>query len=143
MSNDFANEVKMTNLNEQLERLKETKDSIERNALAVTVTETGDPSVIAVLVELIDRPDLSNQRATLVNCLGKFDCSNKFLWLVNLVCQGNWEVAHEAFDILADIESVDSNEAKQGFDVLSKTLDSSAIDDWRETLVTDLLAMFD
>jgi hypothetical protein len=59
-----------------------------------TLAETGDPSVKAVLVELIDRPDLSDQRATLVNCLARFDCSNKFLWLVNLVCQGNWEVAH-------------------------------------------------
>lgn len=133
----------MSSLGEQLERLKETKDTLERNALAIAVAETGDPSVKAVLVELIDRPDLSDQRATLVNCLARFDCSNKFLWLVNLVCQGNWEVAHEAFDILADIESVDSIEAKLGFDVLSKTLDSGAIDDWREKLVTDLLAMFD
>lgn len=101
----------MPSLSERLERLKDTKDSVERNALAITLTETGDPTVQAVLVELIDRPELSEQRATLVNCLGKYDCSNKFLWLVNLVCQGNWEVAHEAFDILADIESVDSNGA--------------------------------
>lgn len=131
------------NLNAQLERLKETKDSVERNALAITVSETPDPSVQAALVALIDRPDLLDQRATLVNCLGKFDCSDKFLWLVNLVCQGNWEVAHEAFDILADVESVDSREAKLGFDVLSKALDSGVIDDWREKLVADLLAMFD
>ena len=68
--------------------MKNTKDSIERNALAITVSETGDPSVQKVLVELIDRPDLLDQRATLVNCLGRFDRSNKFLWLVNLVCQG-------------------------------------------------------
>lgn len=131
------------NLNAKLERLKETKDSVERNALAITVSETRDPSVQAALVALIDRPDLLDQRATLVNCLGKFDCSDKFLWLVNLVCQGNWEVAHEAFDILADVESVDSREAKLGFDVLSKALDSGVIDDWREKLVADLLAMFD
>lgn len=133
----------MLNLSAQLERLKETKDSVERNALAIMVSETRDPSVQAALVALIDRPGLLDQRATLVNCLGKFDCSDKFLWLVNLVCQGNWEVAHEAFDILADVESVDSREAKLGFDVLSKALDSGVIDDWREKLVADLLAMFD
>jgi len=133
----------MTSLSEQLERLKNTTDSVERNALAIAVVETGDPSVQAVLVELIDRPELSDQRATLVNCLGRFDCSTKFLWLVNLVCQGNWEVAHEAFDILADIETVDPRQAKQGFDVLTTTRDSGAIDDWREKLVADLLSMFD
>ncbi|MFC4161654.1 hypothetical protein [Chitinimonas lacunae] len=136
-------EVEMSILSEQLQRLKDTKDSVERNALAIDVTEKGDPSVQAVLVELIDRPDLSDQRATLVNCLGKFDCSNKFLWLVNLVCQGNWEVAHEAFNILTDIELIDSKEAKLGFDVLSKSLESCALDDWRKKLIADLLAMFD
>lgn len=133
----------MSSLSEQLERLKDTKDSIERNALAIAVAESGDPSVQAVLVELIDRPELSDQRATLVNCLGRFDCSEKFLWLVNLVCQGNWEVAHEAFDILADIESVNSRDAKCGFDILSKTLNSDTIDGWRAKLVEDLVAMFD
>lgn len=133
----------MASLSEQLERLKITTDSIERNALAIAVAETGDPSVQSVLVELIDRPELSEQRATLVNCLGKFDCSTKFLWLVNLVCQGNWEVAHEAFDILTDIKIVDPKQAKQGFDVLSATLDSGVSDDWREKLVRDLLSMFD
>lgn len=133
----------MSSLSELLERLKHTKDNIERNSLAISVTETGDPSVQAVLVELIDRPELSDQRATLVNCLGRFDCSDKFVWLVNLVCQGNWEVAHEAFDILADVEEVNSRDAKSGFDVLSKTLNSDAIEDWRVKLVEDLLAMFD
>ena len=132
----------MSSLSEQLEKMKDTKDSIERNALAITVSETGDPSVQKVLVELIDCPDLLDQRATLVNCLGRFDCSNKFLWLVNLVCQGNWEVAHEAFDILAEIEVVDSREASLGFEVLSRTLESNMIDDWREKLVKDLLGMF-
>jgi hypothetical protein len=133
----------MSSLDEQLQRLKSTTHSIERNALAITAAETGDPSVKDVLIELIDRPELSQQRATLVNCVGRFDCSPEFLWLVNLVCQGNWEVAHEAFDILADLETVDSRLAKQGVDVLSKARDSGAIDDWRENLIADLLSMFD
>jgi hypothetical protein len=133
----------MSNLNEQLEKLKYTEDTSERNLLAIAVTETGDPSVQRVLVELINRPDLSDQRGTLVNCLGRFDCSNRFFWLVNLVCQGNWEVAHEAFDIVADIQAVDPRESKLGFEVLSKTLESGEIDDWRQNLAADLLAMFE
>lgn len=133
----------MWSLNDDLKRLKETKNAVERNTLAIKVSATGDPSVKAVLVELIDRPDLSDQRATLVNCLGDFDCADKFLWLINLVCHGNWEVAHEAFDILANIESIDSTEAKIGFDTLAKNFASAVIDDWRKPLVEDLLAMFD
>lgn len=54
----------MLNLSAQLERLKETKDSVERNALAIMVSETRDPSVQAALVALIDRPGLLDQRAS-------------------------------------------------------------------------------
>lgn len=133
----------MPSLIEQLENLKTTKDSAKRSALAIALSETGDENVQDVLAELIDRPDLADQRATLVHCLGKFDCSGRFLWLVNLVCQGNWEVAHEAFDILAGIETVEGGQARLGFDVLSQTISSSDVSEWREKLVTDLLEMFD
>lgn len=75
----------MSSLAEQLEKLKETNSCKDRNALAIAVTETGDPGVAAVLVELINRPDLSEERGTLVHCLGEFDCSMWFLWLINLV----------------------------------------------------------
>jgi hypothetical protein len=43
---------------------------------------------------------------------------------------------------VADIQLIDPRESKPGFEVLSKSLDSGEIDDWREKWVADLLAMF-
>ena len=43
-----------------LRRLKTTNSNVERNALAITATETGDPEVQRVLIEMIDRHDLLN-----------------------------------------------------------------------------------
>jgi hypothetical protein len=133
----------MNTLSELLSKLKTANSSVERNALAITAAETGDPAVPEILVELIDRPELANERGTLVNCLGRFDCSGKFLWLVKLVCHGNWEVSHEAMCILEKIEYLDAREVEQGYCLLRMTTDAGMNDVWRADLVKDLLAMFD
>jgi len=133
----------MDSLHELLRKLKTTNSSVERNALAIKAAETGDPEVPKVLIELIDRPELVNERGTLVNCLGSFDCSKNFLWLVKLVCHGNSEVSHEAMGILQTIDHVEELEVKQGYDFLLKTMDDSIDDAWRVDLKADLLSMFD
>ena len=133
----------MNSRDELLRKLKTTNSSVERNALAITATETGDPEVQRALIEMIDRPDLLNERGTLIYCLGQFDCSRDFLWLVRLVCEGNWEVSHEVAGILAKTNLVDGREAKQGYDLLLTTVAAGVRDAWREELIADLLSMFD
>lgn len=126
-----------------LSRLITTNSSIERNELAIKAAETGSPKVSKVLIELIDRPELANEHGTLVNCLGNFDCSKNFLWLVKLVFHGNWEVSHEAMDILAKIDNVEAGNAKQGYDFLLRATNARINDEWRAYLIADLLSMFD
>lgn len=139
----YRAEEKMPGLEKQLQRLKIEKDANKRNTLALDLADTGDPRVQAAVVELIDRPELADCRATLVYCVGKFDCTDRFLWLIELVCHGNWEVANEAFDILSEIEMVSSEDVNAGFELISSTCNSSQVDHWRAKLVQDLLAMFD
>ncbi|WBR99980.1 hypothetical protein OU994_16790 [Pseudoduganella sp. SL102] len=133
----------MDSLGELLDKLSTADNSLERNALAVKAAETGDPAVPKILVELIDRHELANERGTLVNCLGSFDCSGKFLWLAKLVCHGNWEVSHEAMRILEKIDYLDAREVQQGYDLLLMTAEAGMDEEWRTDLVNDLLAMFD
>ncbi len=85
---------------ENLRRLEATADALERNALALDLSETGDPRVFDVLVRLIRRHDLENRRGTLVYCLENFDCSPVADLLANLVETGNFEVAAHAEIIL-------------------------------------------
>jgi HEAT repeat protein len=92
--------VDEASLIENLRRLEATADALERNALALDLSETGDPRVFDVLVRLIKRPDLENRRGTLVYCLENFDCSSVADLLVNLVETGNFEVAAHAEIIL-------------------------------------------
>ncbi|GGY19100.1 hypothetical protein GJV26_00635 [Massilia dura] len=133
----------MDSLSELLNKLKTANSSVERNALAVKAAETSDPAVPKILVELIDRPELANERGSLVNCLGSFDCSEKFLWLVKLVCHGNWKVSHEAMRILEKIDYLDAREVKQGYHLILMTADAGMKEVWRIDLISDLLAMFD
>lgn len=130
-------------LDELRSKLIATSSSIERNALAIKAAKTGNPKIPQVLIELIDRPELANERGTLVHCLGSFDCSKSFLWLVKLVCHGNWEVSHEAADILMKIDHVQGAEAQQGYDYLRNTVIASINDEWRSDLLAELLSMFD
>ena len=130
-------------LDELLSRLSTANSCVERNALAMEAAATGDPKVAQVLIELIDRPELVNERGTLVYCLRNFDCSTSFFWLVKLVCHGNWEVSHEAMGILEKIGHVDAVEARQGYDYLLTTVDASIHDEWRADLMAELLSWFD
>jgi len=90
-------EVEMT---EKLERLQDTDDDAERNSLALELSETGDLSVFATLVKLIQHPELENRRGTLVHCLENYDCSAIASLLAELAETGNFEVASQAEIIL-------------------------------------------
>jgi len=99
--------------------------------------------VLPALIELIDRPELANERGTLVYCLANFDCLRHFLRLVRLVCYGNWEVAYEAMGVLAEMDNVETEGVKQGYDLLVINVDAGVSDEWRAKLLADLLSMFD
>lgn len=133
----------MDTLSELLRQLKGATSSVERNALAIIATETGDAAVQEVLIDLIDRPGLVNERGTLLHCVGRFECSKLFLWLVDLVCKGNWEVSHEAEQILENIELVDTDAAHQGYDLLIRARDAGIREEWRFDLIMKLISLFD
>jgi len=126
-----------------LDRLKTTQSGAERNALALQLADSARPEVKHALIDLIDRPELENERGTLVHCLGRYDCSDRLSWLVALVCRGNWEVAHEAMDILQDIESSHGDDVKRGYALLLATREAGVQDDWRASLIDELLSTFD
>ncbi len=89
-----------TEFSEKLSRLETTDDDVERNSLAVALADTGDPRVFDALVQLIQRPELTNKRGTLVYCLEGYDCSSVFGLLEHLAATGNFEVAAQARVIL-------------------------------------------
>lgn len=85
----------------KLQRLQSTDDHAERNALAVELSDARDPRLFDLLVALIKKPELENNRGTLLYCLEKYDCKPITGLLLQLSKTGNFEVRTEA-DIILD-----------------------------------------
>jgi len=66
------------------------------------LAESGDARVFDALVRLIQRPELENQRGTLVYCLEAYDCAPIADLLLHLSRTGNFEVRMQAEVILDD-----------------------------------------
>lgn len=123
--------------------METTGDFATRNALALDLAEKKAPGLEDVLVRLIERPALADQRGTLVRALSYYDCSAHLCLLVSLVAHGNWEVAHEALQALETIEEVDGDEAGQAFALMKNARAQKEPEDWRRELLSDLAEMFD
>ena len=123
--------------------LESASDGAARNALALRLAEANAPGLADVLVRLIERPDLVNNRGTLVRALSYFDCSEHVVLLVDLVAKGNWEVAHEALQALETIDEVDGAEVEQALSTLKRKRAESGLEDWRKALLDDLSEMFE
>lgn len=126
-----------------LRLLRTTLDASERNAAALRLADRKVPEAKVLLVELIKRDELRNHRGTLVHCLGYFDCSDQFGLLVDLVISGNFEVAHEAFEILELVDVLNAEEAAAVLEGVEEAQGDPAIEGWRGELLGDLLEMFD
>lgn len=123
-----------------LAKLESLTDNAERNALALKLGEARTPGLAEVLVRLIRRPDLRDHRGTLVHVLGFHDCSAYLPLLAELVVDGNWEVAHEAFEIVDTVDAADEDDVEQAL-ALVKTARPS--EDWRRELLEDLAELLE
>ena len=94
-----------TEILEKLHRLEVTDSHLERNSLALELSDTKDTGVFQSLIELIQRPELVNNRGTLVYCLQNYDCSPIVDLLLELAEFGNFEVSAGA-EIILDEQSL-------------------------------------
>ncbi len=126
-----------------LRTLETTTDDAQRNSLALSLAEQKTPGLDAVLVRLIQRPELADKRGTLVHALGYLDCSDHVGLLVGLVLTGGFEVAHEALQALETVEEADGDDIDEAFELLQKVQADPALPSWRKELIEDLGEMFD
>jgi hypothetical protein len=138
-----TNEQKLVLDINKLTEMIETNDCQLRNNLALSLSETLDERVYEALLGLIRRPELLNARGTLVHALKNFDCSKDIDQITVLVTEGNWEVAHEAFEIINSITEVSGDRVKKSFNILNKRLIDQSIEDWRLVLIKDLISLFE
>jgi hypothetical protein len=128
---------------EQLKSLETLEDHGARNNLALSLGDARTPGLPEALVRLIQRPDLRNHCGTLVHVLGFYNCSDYLPLLAHLVVEGNWEVAHEAFEIIDTLDAVDDEDAEAALALARTALATDHSDDWRHALLDELLALLD
>lgn len=124
-----------TSIEPRLGTLETLTDHAARNALALELGDARTPGLPEVLTRLIQRPDLRDHRGTLVHVLGFYDCAAHLPLLADLVVEGNWEVAHEAFEIIDTMEAADEDDVEQA---LASVRAARPSEDWRRDLLNDL-----
>ena len=121
--------------------LESEADHAARNALALVLAERRTPGLTEVLIRQIGREDLRNHRGTLVYALRDFDCTTHLDILAKLVVEGNWEVAHEAFQIIDAMRGADNEMIRCSVDLTTRVLAAEGLEPWRRTLLEDIAAM--
>ncbi len=74
--------------------------------------------------------------------LRDFDCATHLDVLAKLIVEGNWEVAHEAFQIIDAMQGADSEVIGCSIDLTTRVLATEGLEPWRRTLLEDLGAMW-
>lgn len=133
----------LENVSSELLSLETLTDGVIRNALALRLAEAKVVGVDEVLIRLIQRPDLSKNRGTLVHALRHYDCAPYLALLVDLVIFGGFEEAHEALEAIETIEHMDGDTVVAAFEKVERALGASDIQDWRKPLLDDLFEKFD
>lgn len=118
-------------------------DAIRRNEIALEISKSGQIEVRDALFQIIFSGDLDHSRGTLVHCLKNFDCGDKMDSLAELVVSGNWEVAHEAYQIMSDISYSDDDSVSIAYNILKNFQLRPSEDEWRVNLVRSLISMYD
>ena len=85
--------------------LKATTDHGIRSATALALHDLAAEVALAPLVEVIEDPKTRGYRGTLVAALRAFDCGPYLDKLVDWIVEGNFEVSHEAFMVIEEMES--------------------------------------
>lgn len=128
---------------DDLKTLEAVTDADTRNALALRLAEAATPGLEPVLVRLIQRPDLADNRGDLIHALGYLDCSDHVALLVELVASGNFEAAHEALQALETVEEADAEEVERARAILERVRSVANVEPWRAGLLDELSEMFD
>ncbi len=112
-----------------------------KNKISLYLSDKQDKRIIPILHQLILNPKYINQRGTFVHSLTNFKGELSFELAINLVISGNFEVAHEAFEIINSVEYLDGELAYHSYIKLSNAL-LNCQETWRRDLITSLLDLF-
>lgn len=87
-----------------IKHLKKTDNHLLRNSIALTLMDIGNQAVVEPIVELLKDPKTIGYRGTLLYSLKPFDCSGHLELLIDFTINGNFEVRHNAKELIEEMD---------------------------------------
>ena len=86
-----------------LSKLKTSSDGNSRNMLAIILSDLKCQDAVEILMELISKPELENNRGSLVYALENLECAKYYNELLPLLFKGNFEVRMQIYSVMQNI----------------------------------------
>ncbi|MFC0821355.1 hypothetical protein [Moraxella marmotae] len=124
------------------ELIDDNTDIVRKNEIAIYFSDKKDERVVPILEKLINNPRYKNHRGTFVYALKNFASNKHFDLLINLLIDANYEVAHEAFDILHSIDCIEGEKSQMAYMQLNYAYQNGG-EVWRKELIKEVLPCFE
>ena len=98
---------------------------------------------IPLILAALDSAEYAKVRGTLIYALANYPAEPLFEKAIRWLINGNFEMAHEATDILDKIEKIGGPRADKAYAALTTALDNPANETWRVGLLEEVLEMFE
>lgn len=115
---------------------------IDRYDFILNLADDKDPEIYQIILYLIEIEEKKKGNyGTLIYALRNYPPEPLFLKAINWLATGNFEVAHEAFYIINNINKLNGNDVDYAYSFLEKRI-LEDIEDWRKELLNETLEMF-
>lgn len=135
----------LNNLQEEAllkELIDDNTNVIRKNEIAIYFSDKNDERVVPILEQLINNPIYKNHRGTFVYSLKKFSDEKHFDLLIQLLINANYEVAHEAIDIIHSMNFITGEKVQRAYTQLNNA-HQHCCEFWRKELIEEVLSCFE
>lgn len=114
---------------------------IDRYDFILNLADDKDPEIYQIILYLIEIEEKKGNYGTLIYALRNYPPEPLFLKAINWLATGNFEVAHEVFYIINNINKLNGNDVDYAYSFLEKRI-LEDIEEWRKELLNEILEMF-
>ncbi|WP_081752725.1 HEAT repeat domain-containing protein [Kallotenue papyrolyticum] len=125
-----------------IQLLDSTESPSVRNAVAIALHDLGDKRAISALLRHIKDPKNITNRGTLVYALETLDPRSEIVDLVQLMCDGNYEVMAMVLRVIEGFSQPLTPDNKQkAISVLQKCLAQNQFEDWKKEFISSAIEL--
>ena len=111
-------------------------------SLILQLAKQQDQTAYSLILAMMEDPVFSNVRGTLVCALKNYPPEPLFDPAIHWLITGNFEMAHEAWDILNGITELTGGQVAHAYTLLLAAANNTKTESWRIELLQDALNWF-